>query len=256
MRADLHGAGPRVQGNVRWRPGTRSASPARIDRREPCSGCGSLPAEASRCIRRRRPAGRGAYRGRLHVATLPSQVRSSRWLKETGARIPSLTVGGVRTSLGAIAMLVVLVACGNPIGGSGTPAASASSVAVKVGDLPSGMHRCDLSGDINSYLKKIQTSDPTTYASTSTHWKDAQAGGATAADVEFYTDSTARCTGLESNGSQIGSATYKLAVNFVFQFKDEASAASGYTSESIFGFSVSQLKTSQIPVVEGAATGL
>jgi len=118
------------------------------------------------------------------------------------------------------------------------------------------MHRCDLSGDINSYLKKIQTTDPTTYASTKSHWDSAQKGGATAADVEFYTDSTAHCTGLQSNGSQIGSATYKLMVNFVFQFKDEASAATGYSSESIFGFSVNQLNQSQVPVTEGTATGL
>src|SRR5260370_8667880 len=122
--------------------------------------------------------------------------------------------------------------------------------------LPSGMHRCALSGDINSYLKKIQTSDPTTYASTKSHWESAQKGGATAADVEFYTDSTAHCSGLESNGSQIGSATYKLLVNFVFHFKDEASAAAGYKSNSTLAFSVNQIKQSQIPVVEGAATGL
>jgi hypothetical protein len=161
----------------------------------------------------------------------------------------------MRASLTAIALLLAVGACG-PVGGSGTPAPSASSVAVKVGDLPSGMHRCDLSGDINSYLKKIQTTDPTTYASTKSHWESAQKGGATAADVEFYTDSTAHCTGLQSNGSQIGSATYKLMVNFVFQFKDEASAATGYSSESIFGFSVNQLKQSQVPVTEGTATGL
>jgi hypothetical protein len=161
----------------------------------------------------------------------------------------------MRTSLAAIAMLLVLGACGSPIGG-GTPSPSASSVAVKLSDLPSGMHRCDLSGDINSYLKKIQTTDPTSYGSTKDHWDSAQKGGATAADVEFYTDSTAHCAGLESNGSQIGSATYKLAVNFVFQFKDEASATTGYNSDSIFGFSVSQLKQSLVPVAEGTTTGL
>jgi hypothetical protein len=161
----------------------------------------------------------------------------------------------VRASLTAIALLLALGACGSPIGG-GTPAPSASSVAVKLSDLPSGMHRCDLSGDINSYLKKIQATDPSSYASTKAHWDSAQKGGATAADVEFYTDSTAHCAGLESNGSQIGSATYKLAVNFVFQFKDEASATTGYTSDSIFGFSVNQLKQSQVPVAEGTTTGL
>ena len=81
-------------------------------------------------------------------------------------------------------------------------------------------------------------------------------GGATAADVEFYTDSTAHCANLSTNGTQIASATYKLAVDFVFQFKDEASAVAGYNSDSIFGFSVATLKSSQLPVTEGAATGL
>ncbi len=45
-------------------------------------------------------------------------------------------------------------------------------------------------------------------------------------------------------------------VNFAFQFKDQASAEKGYTTESIFGFSASSLKSSQVPVVEGTATGL
>ncbi len=162
----------------------------------------------------------------------------------------------MRASLTAIAVLLVAGACGPIGGGSGTPAATASNVAVKLSDLPSGMHRCDLSGDINSYLKKIQTSDPTTYSSTKSHWDAAQKGGATAADVELYTDSTAHCANLSTNGTQIASATYKLAVDFVFQFKDEASAVAGYNSDSIFGFSVATLKSSQLPVTEGAATGL
>jgi hypothetical protein len=162
----------------------------------------------------------------------------------------------MRASLTAIALLLVIAACGPVGGGSGTSAPTASSVALKLGDLPSGMHRCDISGDINAYLKKIQTSDPTTYASTKAHWDAAQKGGATAADVELYTDSTAHCTNLATNGSQIGSATYKLAVDFVFQFKDEASAATGYSSDSIFGFSVASLKSSVLPTTEGTATGL
>jgi hypothetical protein len=153
-------------------------------------------------------------------------------------------------------LLLAVGACGPIGGGSGSSAPTASSVALKLSDLPSGMNRCDLSGDINSYLKKIQTSDPTTYASTKTHWDDAQKGGATAAEVELYTDSAANCTKLATNSAQMGSATYKLAVDFVFQFKDEASAVSGYSSDSIFGFSVKSLKSTQLPATEGTATGL
>jgi hypothetical protein len=156
-----------------------------------------------------------------------------------------------------IAALVLLVvgACG-PFGSIGTTAATASSVAVQSSDLPSGLHRCDLSGNINDYLKKIQTKDPTTYTTIKVQWAAAQKDGATDADVEYYTDSAAHCTSLETNGSQIGTATYKLVVNFVFKFKDQASAEKGYSSDSIFGFSAASLKSSQVPVVEGTATGL
>src|SRR5713101_5307929 len=161
----------------------------------------------------------------------------------------------MRRSLITLASLLMIGACG-PVGSPGTPAATASSVAVQSSDLPTGMHRCDLSGDIASYLKKIQTKDPSTYSTIKAQWDAAKKDGATAADVEFYTDSTANCTSLESNGSQISTATYKLVVNFVFQFKDEASAAKGYTTDSIFGFSAASLKSSQVPVTEGTATGL
>ncbi|HEV3102237.1 MAG TPA: hypothetical protein VG426_07840 [Candidatus Dormibacteraeota bacterium] len=161
----------------------------------------------------------------------------------------------MRPTLTALALLLMVVACG-PIGGPGTPAVTASTVAVQSSDLPNGLTKCDLSGDINSYLTKIQTKDPSTYATIKSQWEAAKKDGATAAQVEFYTDSTAHCASLESSGSQIGTATYKLVVNFVFQFKDEASAVKGYTSDSIFGFSASSLRASQVPVKEGAATGL
>ena len=161
----------------------------------------------------------------------------------------------MRVSLSALALLLIVVACG-PIGGSGATAPTAASVAVKSGDLPSGLHRCDLSGDINSYLNKIKTKYPSTYKTTSDGWAAAQKDGATAAQVEFHTDSTDHCKSVETNGSQIGGATYKLVVNFVFQFKDQASAEKGYKSDSIFGFSAASLKTSQVPVVEGKDTGL
>jgi hypothetical protein len=147
------------------------------------------------------------------------------------------------------------VACGgtSSILSSGPTAAT---VAVQPADLPSDMHKCDLSGDIDSFLNKSKTKDPNTYTSTKTEWDSAKQKGATAAYTAFYTDSTAHCASIESNTSDISSATYKLVVNFVIQFKDEASANKGYTSESIFGFSASSLKSGGAPVVEGTATGL
>ncbi len=149
----------------------------------------------------------------------------------------------------------MVFACGGTT--SSSPSGpTASSVSVQPGDLPSDMHKCDLSGDIDSFLNKSKTKDPNTYQSTSTEWAAAQKQGATAAYTAFYTDTTAHCTSIESNSSDISSATYKLVVNFVIQFKDEASANKGYTSESIFGFSASSLKSGGSPVAEGTATGL
>ena len=161
----------------------------------------------------------------------------------------------LQRSIAGLAVMVVVFACG------GTPSATssgptASSVSVQPGDVPTDMHKCDLSGDIDSFLNKSKTKDPNTYTSTKSEWDAAQKQGATAAYAAFYADSTAHCTSIESNSSDISTATYKLVVNFVIQFKDEASASKGYTDESIFGFSASSLKSGGSPVVEGTKTGL
>jgi hypothetical protein len=126
---------------------------------------------------------------------------------------------------------------------------------VQPDDLPAGMQKCSASGDIASFLHTAKTKDPTTYASTKKSWDDAQANGATAAYVDFITDSSAHCTSLESNTADVSAANYKLAINFVIQFKDAASAAKGYTSESIFGFSAASMQGGA-PALQGNATGL
>ena len=161
----------------------------------------------------------------------------------------------LRTILVGLTALLLVSACG----GSTAAAAkgpTAASVAVQPGDLPGGMTKCDLSGDIDRFLNTSKTKDPNTYTSTKAEWDAAQKAGATAAYTAFYADSAAHCTNLESSTSDISAATYKLVVNFVIQFKDEASAAKGYTTETIFGFSASSLKSGGAPVQEGAVTGL
>ncbi|HKV88173.1 MAG TPA: hypothetical protein VJT78_09265 [Candidatus Dormibacteraeota bacterium] len=161
----------------------------------------------------------------------------------------------VKTTLFGLAALLAAIACGgSPLQPSGP---TVSSVAVQSGDLPKGMVKCDLSGDIGSFLAKEKTQDPTSYNSINTEWSDAKKSGATAAYVAFFTDTQSHCSAIKTNGGDIGTANYQLAINFVIQFKDEATAAKGYTNESIFGFSTSQLKqTGGVPVVEGSATGL
>jgi hypothetical protein len=156
-------------------------------------------------------------------------------------------------SITTLVALLMLAACG-PLPSASV--ATASSVSVQPSDLSGGMHRCDVSGAIDTYLGNIKTKDPTTYATTKAQWDAAKSRGATAAQVVFYTDSAANCANVASKVSGISAATYKLVVNFAIQFKDEASAATGYTTGSIFGIDRSTLKADNAPVKEGTATGL
>ena len=84
----------------------------------------------------------------------------------------------------------MLVACGgsSPILPSGPTAAS---ISVQSADLPSDMKKCDLSGDIDSFLNKSKAKDPATYNTTKTEWDSAKSKGATAAYTAFYADSAA-----------------------------------------------------------------
>jgi hypothetical protein len=159
----------------------------------------------------------------------------------------------LQRSLAGFAALVLFVACGGGSSPSIFPAGpTAASIAVQPGDLPSGMQKCNLSGDIDGFLEKAKVKDPATYTQTKSEWDAAKKQGATSAYVAFYTDTAAHCASLETSSSDITSATFKLVVNFVIQFQDEASASKGYANESIFGVSKSSLKGG----VEGAATGL
>jgi hypothetical protein len=154
-------------------------------------------------------------------------------------------------SLTAVVVLLMVGACGSPLAAI---VPTASSVSVQPSDLPSGMQRCDVSGDVNSFLNNVKTKDPSTYTSTKNNWDAAQKKGATAAQVVFNADSLANCASIASNVSNISAATYKLVLNYVIQFKDETSAANGYTSGSIFGIDRSKLTGSG--VIEGTKTGL
>jgi hypothetical protein len=159
-----------------------------------------------------------------------------------------------RTSIAVLIALMGLSACGGSNPGAQAP--TVASVAVQPGDLPSGMKQCDLTGDIDSFLNKEKTADPTTYQSTKTEWEDAKSRGATAAYTALYTDTLDHCASIKSPATDIGSAPYKLVLNFVIQFKDESSAAKGYTSDKVFNFSASELRSSGQAVDEGTKTGL
>jgi hypothetical protein len=152
-----------------------------------------------------------------------------------------------------LAVTLALVACGGSAPGPSGP--TAATVAAQSSDVPAGMVRCDLSGDIDGFLNKQKTSDPSTYQSTKKEWDDARAQGATAAEVVIFTDSKAHCDAVKTSATDLGAATYKLVINFVIQFKDQASATKAYTDETVFNISAGTLR-GRPGVVEGEKTGL
>jgi hypothetical protein len=150
---------------------------------------------------------------------------------------------------------MVLAGCGQLPGG-GAPEPNAASVAVQQADLPNGMVKCDVSGEMDAYLTQVQAKDPTHYTQVKQEWEDAKAKGATAGQVAVYADTTEHCANFKSNTSSITSATYKLVANFVIQFKDEASATNGYRSGGILGFNPTSLTNGGVPSTVGDQTGL
>jgi len=159
----------------------------------------------------------------------------------------------LKTSVALIAAALTVCACS---GSSSVLGPSAANVAVQPGDLPSGMVKCDLTGDIDTFIKAEASPDPATSKTMATRWQDAKSKGATAGYTAVYTDSSEHCSGIKSTGSDIGAATYKLVLNFVVQYKDEKSAATGYTSDTTVGFRPSDLKSGSASFVEGTKTGL
>ena len=154
----------------------------------------------------------------------------------------------------AAAALLLMAACGS---NNASATSGPADVAVKSSDLPKGMSQCDGSGTIDTFLNAVKTKDPTTYTSTKAEWDSAKTHGATSAYVVFYSDTKAHCATIQSSqNTDLGSANFPLVVNFVIQFKDEAAATTGYTTESIFGFSQATITSSATGVVKGVDTGL
>jgi hypothetical protein len=164
-------------------------------------------------------------------------------------------------TLAALLALIGIAACGGSTPAQPANGPTAANVAVQAGDLPSGVVKCDLSGDIDKYITAEESTDPKTAKATKADWDEAQKNGANAAYVSLFSDSTAQCAVLKKASTDITATTHPLVVNFVIQFKDEKSAAKGYSSpKKIFGFSAADLRESKLisgqPVVEGTKTGL
>jgi len=151
-------------------------------------------------------------------------------------------------------LVAVTAACGGSSSGPTGP--TASSVSVQQPDVPKGMVRCDVSGDIATFIQKEQPQDPGTSHTITTEWADAQSHGATAGYASLFTDSQANCAAIKSSSTNISVATYKLVVNFVVQYKTEKEAEDAYNNQSVLGFSPSALSSAAGGRLQGSKTGL
>jgi hypothetical protein len=127
---------------------------------------------------------------------------------------------------------------------------------VQPGDVPKGLVKCDLSGDINTVVAKEATPDPVTSKSFQQSWQDAQAKGAKAGYFAIYANSPTNCSTVTSNATELGAASLPFILSFVVQYKDEKTAIDAYTNGTLFNFSPRVLKQGGAPVIEGTATGL
>ena len=154
----------------------------------------------------------------------------------------------------ALVAAALVAACGNLPGS--TQAATAASVAIQSGDIPKGMVKCAGSGDVDSYLKSIQSSDPSNYQTSSDQWTQAKKDGAVKGQVVLAAESTAACTDIEKGNS--GTSSAKELGSFVIQFDNATDAAKAYTGDTpILGIKPSELKLNgESGVVEGTKTGL
>ena len=161
-----------------------------------------------------------------------------------------------RLMLVAALALLCTSACGGGSTTSAPKAPTAADVSAQPSDMPHGMTKCDVSGDILSFVQNEQSADPNSSRAVSGFWADLQKAGATDGYVAIYTDSASNCTAIKSGTSDIAAATYKVAVNFVVQYKDEKSAADAYPNQSMFGFTLSGLRGAGGAAQEGTKTGL
>lgn len=145
------------------------------------------------------------------------------------------------------AALLSVAACDAPQALGGPP--DPTAVALKTGDLPSGMKQCPGSGAIQGYLDRARKSDPNSYADLQDAWAALQQGGADSASISAYAGDLALC------GGQLGAGAGKSATSFVIRFKDEGSAATAY-KRGILGFPTPTAGQREPGLTVGVPTGL
>jgi hypothetical protein len=106
----------------------------------------------------------------------------------------------------------------------GTPSATAKGVVLQADDIP-GMQKCTKSDE---WAGLMLTGQPEMLPTGMASWSSLQAAGATEGWLSMYADNVSECVFLFGAGSLRGRLVYTAAI----KFKDSASAAADYASDS------------------------
>ena len=185
-------------------------------------------------------------------------------------------VTGVAVALALVLVLaLVLAGCsggggrggGGPGGRAGAPTATVTPgpatperVAVQPGDLSPRFHRCDFSGDVDSYIAAFKEVNPSTYQSLTQTWRQLQAAGATGGYFAVYGDADVACNDVLGKATDHDESLHDdpkghptTVWSFVARYRDAEAAAAAYRAD-VFG--QTHLKDQAFEVVEGEPTGL
>ncbi|MGH7775834.1 MAG: hypothetical protein ACREPI_01470 [Candidatus Dormibacterales bacterium] len=127
---------------------------------------------------------------------------------------------------------------------------STSSVSLRAADLPGGLTRCPGSGDVGAYLAQVKKASKAAFSTALSEWNSLRSLGATGADVEVFSSDRPACSGTLGNAS----SSAAIAISYVVQYKDDASASRSFGQ----GFLQLAPKSGQQAqgLSEGSATGL
>jgi hypothetical protein len=159
-----------------------------------------------------------------------------------------------RIFVGLVAVLT-LVGC-QPALAHAKPA-TAQSIALQPSDV-AGLQKCDGSGDLQTVLRKEQSTDHFGYVQNATEWEQWKTQGATEAYFAAYGRTSSDCDTLSTSGA--GAPSGGLMAGLVVKFKDQSIAARNYRAGStLLGFGPKDITFIRLvggSVMTGTDTGL
>jgi len=147
---------------------------------------------------------------------------------------------------GAGLAILALGACQAP---GAVPPPDPARIGLQPGDLPPDLKRCPASGDVDAYLRFLQSRNPQSHDELAAAWRDARSYGGQQAAVAVYADQAPACL------ARLGIGAGATVTSVVVRFRDEGSARSAF-QRGMLGFTTPSEDEEVDGLTRGAATGL